>query len=465
MFKKLTNTLIALLIAVTSSQLFAKNDVVYLPYLNVTEFKQGLSVVVDKDYNYGLIDIQGKELIKPQYDFMRIDDNGAIYVEKQIGDEYKNWFIDQTGEKVDPKQFDSVEKRTEQPQKQQQKIVKNTSPEVATVDYQAIRRKYPAIKIHKNKMISFRSDDFDEYLWGLLDPQGNEILPAKYQYIHNSNLSDDLLIVKSGRYGYINLQGEKVTPIKYDMPDELKGLAMLTTGDERIFVNDKFQQVLPPNSYDDLLYKDEDNGLIFVKKNRLEGAINEKGEVLIPTQFYKITYTKNQFIIGELPPLDYRMALFSPKGKQLSQPIYVEIEALPLAPYFMVRDNYKLNLMDYSGKVLNLDYCAYDDKSIENAILVMGCDEQKGIVDETGKELVKPQYKDVQIINKQLFIVENEQGLKGFVNRQGQHTTDIIYEEISPFSNGLTKVYTPDDQWGFVNMQGEVVIAKQPDYQ
>ncbi len=44
-------------------------------------------------------------------------------------------------------------------------------------------------------------------------------------------------------------------------------------------------------------------------------------------------------------------------------------------------------------------------------------------------------------------------------------TTDIIYEEISPFSNGLAKVYTPNDQWGFVNMQGEVVIAKQPDYQ
>ncbi len=406
--KTFINLFIALLLAVTSLPLFAENDVVYLPYLNVTEFKQGLSVVVDKDYNYGLIDTQGKELIKPQYDFMRIDDNGAIYVEKQIGDKYKNWFIDKTGKQVDPTQFDSVEKRTVQPQKQQEKRIENIPPKADTVDYQAIRRKYPAIKIHKNKMISFRSDDFDEYLWGLLDPQGNEILPAKYQYIHDSNLSDDLLIVKSGRYGYINLKGEKVTPIKYDVPDEVKGFARLTTKEESIFVNDKFQQVLPQNSYDELLYRDEDNGLIFVKKNRLEGAINEKGEVLIPTQFYKITYTKNQFIIGELPPLDYKMALFSPKGKQLSQPIYHEITQMPLAPYFKVRNNKKLNLMDYSGKVLDLDYCAYDDKSIENAILVMGCDEQKGIVDETGKELVKPQYKNVQIINKQLFIVEND---------------------------------------------------------
>ncbi|MDP8098849.1 WG repeat-containing protein [Pasteurella atlantica] len=462
----LRNIFITFLLAVTSSQLFAKNDVVYLPYLNVTEFKQELSVVVDKDYHYGLIDTQGKELIKPQYDFMRIDDNGAIYVEKQIGDEYKNWFIDQTGEKVDPKQFDSVEKSVEEPQ-----VEKENTPNLY-VKYQWLMSKYSQVFFHRNNVILVRRGR----LWGILDLQGNEILPPKYFVMQSSLLSDNLLIVAGseeffGGYGYIDLQGKEVVPQKYHFPNEVKGLARLTEQVEdrlqrlinskgkSIFINDKLQQVLPPDSYNYLLF--EQDGIIFVKKGAFEGAINTKGEVLIPAEFDDIKRNKQGFYIGITS--DKKLALFSPKGKQLSQPIYVEIEALPLAPYFMVRDNYKLNLMDYSGKVLDLDYCAYDDKSIENAIIVVGCDEQKGIVDEAGKELVKPQYKDVQIINKQLFIVENEQGLKGFVNRQGQHTTDIIYEEISPFSNGLAKVYTPNDQWGFVNMQGNVVIAKQID--
>ena len=58
-------------------------------------------------------------------------------------------------------------------------------------------------------------------LWGIIDKEGKEIIPCKYDDIFDYSLDDynnnNLLILKkNGKYGKVNNKGEEVVPFIYD---------------------------------------------------------------------------------------------------------------------------------------------------------------------------------------------------------------------------------------------------------
>jgi len=70
-------------------------------------------------------------------------------------------------------------------------------------------------------------DVIKDGLWGIIDKNGNEIIPCKYEQLLFDYTLDDfannrlLALKKNGKYGKVNNKGEEVVPFIYDDYDSL----------------------------------------------------------------------------------------------------------------------------------------------------------------------------------------------------------------------------------------------------
>jgi hypothetical protein len=121
-------------------------------------------------------------------------------------------------------------------------------------------------------------------LYGLIDQEGNELTPAKYDMAYQ--FSEGLAVVKSaGKYGYINLNGQEIAPIDYEYAEDFHdGMALVRLQGNYIFIDNTAAKIIDLH-YDEIGGFKE--GMAFFSKNGLCGYINFQGKEIIQAQFHK----------------------------------------------------------------------------------------------------------------------------------------------------------------------------------
>lgn len=144
-------------------------------YHMVYDFSEGLAQVNDLKGKYGFIDINGKEVITPKYEFAESFSEGLAIV--QINDKYG--FIDKTGKEVIPIKYDY------------------------------------ASSFKEGLCVARIGDKV-----GFIDKTGKEVIPFKYYSATNFNNGIAVVLLQNGnnveKYGCIDKKGNIVIPIKYD---------------------------------------------------------------------------------------------------------------------------------------------------------------------------------------------------------------------------------------------------------
>lgn len=155
--------------------------------------------------------------------------------------------------------------------------IRVTKKEVIERDYNIYNKIAPdLIMVH----------DYKKY--GIIDIEGNIVVPCKYSDIYS--FSEDLAIVgKNGLYGYINKKGEEVIPCKYfGARNFSEGLAAVFSrsrdGEGYLwgYINKKGEEVIPCE-YEKAGFFSE--GLAAVQKDKLKGYINKNGIEVIPCEY------------------------------------------------------------------------------------------------------------------------------------------------------------------------------------
>ena len=111
--------------------------------------------------------------------------------------------------------------------------------------------------------------------YGFIDKQGNTVIPCKYYYA--GSFSEGLAWVQlNGKMGFIDKQGHTVIPCKYDWAGSFsEGLAWVKLNDKYGFI-DKQGNTVIPCKYDDASPFSE--GLAWVGLNGKWGYINTRGD-------------------------------------------------------------------------------------------------------------------------------------------------------------------------------------------
>lgn len=143
------------------------------------------------------------------------------------------------------------------------------------------------------------------------------------------------------------------------------------------------------------------NGYASVRTENGAGVIDLEGNMIIPDTYRTITGpTHNNVFIYELD--NEYMGLIGIDNKIITKPLYYRISHL-------------------GGDL----YLTYDKE------------EKKGIIDSKGNEIIKPMYKNIKVLNSNLFKVKifAKKELYNIINRKGELINNKPYESINKFDD------------------------------
>lgn len=347
-------------------------DIIWVDYDECEDFTDGIARVTYNDehgfpYKFGAIDKTGKLVIPIEFDNIGKFKNGLAWAKKGNITGY----IDKTG-----------------------KFVKQC-------DY-AIMHESEGFAVVKRIGSEYKG-------YGIIDKNGNFLLPMKYDYI--GGFSEGLSLVRpdffEDRVYYIDKTGKKVLEIEGNSGDFKEGLAYIIKNG-KYGVIDKTGKVVIPIIYD--YVKDFNDGLAYVWKDDKIGYIDKNGNEVVPIKY------------------DY---------------IGGFIEGLAVA-----RIGKKYGYVDKSGKeVIPIIYDSASDFSEGLAAVVV--EDQMRFIDKTGK-IVIPVIYDYAFDFKEGLAVVSKDGKYGYIDKTGREIVPLIFNDAYPSSDGMMRVRDENGRYGYI---------------
>lgn len=267
-----------------------------LPYDDVGSFCEGYAVVKNgsgEAAKYGLIDVNGKEIVAPKYDYMMEVHEGMSVIGMGTKNSRKFGFVNIKGEEVVAPVYDIVGRFSEG-----RAIVMN---------------KFES----ESKVIDGKVYPTFESRYGFIDKTGNLVIPMEYSEcasiekdlygmsqtgisndgISYSGFSEGLACVSKGnykegiRYGAIDVNGNTVVPFSSRQLESFHdGLAYYTdysNGSEKGFVDKTGNPVITFDDSTDSVGSFS-NGLCRIINSDKHGLIDKKGNFVLPCIYERI---------------------------------------------------------------------------------------------------------------------------------------------------------------------------------
>lgn len=428
--------------------------------LSAIPYEKSVLKYKDKD-KYGLIDFDGKVIVKAKYDEIQsFDYNEGLLLVKKNG---KFGIVNINGVTVVDEKYDKIESD-------------------AYYEEGSNYRKSGYIVAKKNG---------DSYKYGFINCKGTKLLDTKYEQIgriNNTDKNDDvyLVVFENGKAGFYQ-------------------------NNKRIIKND----------YDDIGY-DENNNCLILEKDGKQGLSDMNGNVTIDIKYDNIyisgkyinaqngsdieifDYTSKQKInienvvgINQTSNDKYSIAIMQNEkfrildneNQELKNQEYDSLEYL-YDNYFSTFKNGKFGIIDENGnKVIDFKY-DYIQK-LSNSKVVQAVNNNKNTIDLITKDTIIVSMPKAQIQIKQNYIVmetENDRryvdfegniienkdvlntklfakrkGLKwGFINNDGEYVIDAKFDFVTEFNEYGFAGIKKDGKWGAINQDGEIVA--EPEY-
>ncbi|MBK7148230.1 MAG: WG repeat-containing protein [Bacteroidetes bacterium] len=96
----------------------------------------------------------------------------------------------------------------------------------------------------------------------------------------------------------------------------------------------------------------------------------------------------------------------------------------------------------------------------DQGVAVMWKNGKCGLVSQTGKEIIKPQFDNIGRFGRDGIAYTHKNGLMGLVNMTGKVIVDNIYGDIGRF-NGFWAITRKNGLAGMINKQGKVLIENK----
>ena len=333
---------------------------------------------IKKNGKYGLIDLNGKEILPAEYDEITVlegiensiivkkdglvglaNDNGSIIAEptysqiKNLGDTYKNGYItiDQQGK------YGLISATKKQ-------ILENKYEEIA----QIYLDNYYLVK--------------ENGVQKLVDSKGNTIIENGFDEI-KSVTSNGVIFVKDGLYGEMNSSREITIEAKYQYLKETKDGTYIAKLNDKFGVIDNLQNISLEFNYTGLTYNENANLFLAEDAGYKTSIINDKFQVKITGILSEINIDESYIRMRISDEYKY----YNLKGEEKSS-----TEILKDNTLFLSKKDGKYGYVDKKGNVV-VDYL-YDDATEQNQYGFAGVKVNGlwGSINSNGKVVIEPKY-------------------------------------------------------------------------
>ena len=277
---------------------------------------------------------------------------------------------------------------------------------------------YDDLKTLDSTLISVMKDG----AWRVINLQGKTVLEPGYGQVKILN-KQFLAFSRNHQWGVVDVQGKTVAPPAYESVELFKTHYFLTKKAGQIGLLAKNGQViLEPKASEISIYNQD---LFFFKtfKQNRWGAVNRKGELVIPTNFETFSKVDDTFLKLIAKRKAFLFSTYS--NKILTQGTYVTY--YPFSKDYVIAKKKRL----------------------------------LGLIDECGTVNLQPRYYEIQAYADGLFRV-NLNGKWGVVDENDQVVIGFDYDYIAPMKDNYC-VVIQNKRLGVANYLGKVVVPTKFD--
>ncbi len=254
-------------------------------YDNIEGFDKNGFTLVKKDGKYGLMDKNGKEIVKTRYKkyvysyefekyYLFLDKKWHIYDTNatEIGKGYEAAYFSLSGHRLLVKKGD---KKVLISAKEPEKIL-------ATYNYDEVKRYECNCKADMVIVI-------DKGKYGLASLNGKELVKPSFDGIY-SWTNQSARFKKGKKYGIMDFKGNVVLKPKYDRLEwthSCDGLAMGYMGNKWQFI-DIYSKPISKFYDASIAFSGQKNFAIHDRKTKLAGVLNAKGEEILPLKYKQV---------------------------------------------------------------------------------------------------------------------------------------------------------------------------------
>lgn len=298
--------------------------------------------------------------------------------------------------------------------------------------------------MYEKSVLKYKEND----KYGLVDFNGKKVTEPIYDQIQTLEYKEgELLVQKDGQFGVINIKGTELVPIQYigvrsdayyTEEDKFKNSGYIVSnktdkGYRYGFIDNNGNEVLK-TEYNDLSrvtdIKDNNNIYIIASKNGQYG-VYKNSEQLIKNEYQSISYNKSNNIFLLEKSRTYGAADIN--GNKLIDIKYVQIDSNGNTLYAKTKDG-NIDVYDAKGNKSNIESNVYkfsvEDGKYSIVITNNNNESLYSLEDNTGKEIVKPQYTYIEYLYDDLFIASNMQKQLGIIDRNGNTKVEFKYISI-----------------------------------
>lgn len=382
-------------------------------------------LIVKKNGKYGVINDRGTKLIKEEYDGIVAD---GYYTEKdgyalsgyiinnKTTNGYRYGYINHKLKKILNVEYNVIERVLEINDGQDVYIITSKNGKFGVVKNNKILINYDYQDIeYDNSNNVFKLQRNSQY--GIFSISGKQILPVQYKELEFKGVYIQALENGNEDYKYFNLQGDDIKDFKYTsvlktnedsyyITINEEGLYGIINSNEKELVENKYNYL--EHLFDEYFIAAKDNGKL--------GIINTKDSIIVDFKYEVLQKIQDTKIVEAKILKENQTELY---GKDMEK-IYSVDNA-----YIYKKDNY---IEVYSKK---------DTKYF----------------DLEGKELIAQEiFKDNKLFAKK------ENNKWGFVNKQNNVVVECIYDKVTEFNSYGFAGIKKSGKWGVINLSGEVII-------
>ena len=330
--------------------------------------------------------------------------------------------------------------------------------------------------------------------YGLIDMEGNEVLPCEYDEITGlQGVKNAILVLKDGSYGVASDEGKLIIPTsyaeiqglgdeavdgfivkntegKYGVVDisngqvlEMKydGISKIHQGDYYVVVDGGKQKVVKKDgteslngNYDEItaILKNPENGVIY-KDGEKYGVMSLTGEKTIDAGYDNLKEAKSGIFIAKAGE---NYGIIDLSGNTLVEFKYRGITYNEKADLYVTEDE------TYNNEVLDSNY------EVKLTGMVTDLDDEDGYIEIRQNDEYKyynfrfEEEKESDIFPSNTLFVSKKNGKYGFVDKDGNVVVDYIYDDATSQNSFGYAGIKKDGKWGSINKDGKVV--QEPAY-
>lgn len=286
--------------------------------------------------------------------------------------------------------------------------------------------------------------------FGAINSKGVSVISIEYQWI--SPIGNGLIVSKrkgiESVYGLLNTNGNPILPLKFKDISQVDTRTLAVQNNAGIYALYSSQgKVLSDFLYETILHYSEN--IYKVTSFNKEGLIDRTGGIIVPPEFKSINYSNGK---AQVLPFD-KWTIFIPNEEPRT--LYHDNVLLITALKAAIQTNNNSGIISLP----NNEYKYYQPNSriaeASNGLVIIQKDSLFGAVNENGNSLLPFQFDSILVFKNIIYAKLQEKNGRDWVpyNLNGRRIGIHLYEEVREEKNG-NFLAIKNDKYGILNLDG-----------